>query len=123
MAEKKKIFLVEDDGFMIKILADKIRRSGFEVETADDGEKGLKKLETYKPDLILLDLIMPRIDGYEMLHRLKESQWKDIPVIALSNLGQKEEIDHAMELGAKGFMVKANFTTSEIIEKINSILQ
>lgn len=123
MAQKKKILLVEDDSFMIKILADKIVRNGFEIKTADDGEECLKKLESYKPDLILLDLIMPRVDGYEVLHRLKESQWHDIPVIVLSNLGEKEEIDHALELGAKSFMVKANFTTSEIIEKMNSMLQ
>ena len=124
MADKKKILLVEDDSFMMKILAEKLSRGGFEIQTADDGEECLKKLETYKPDIILLDIIMPRIDGYEVLHRLKESSvWRDIPVIALSNLGQKEEIDHALELGAKAFMVKANFTTGEIIENINKFLQ
>lgn len=123
MADKKKILLVEDDSFMLKILAEKIARSGFEVQTAENGEECMKTLETYKPDLILLDIIMPRVDGYEVLHRLQESAWKDIPVIVLSNLGQKEEIEHALALGAKSFMVKANFTTAEIIQKINGILQ
>ena len=124
MVDKKKILLVEDDGFMMKILADKIGRSGFDIQIAENGEECLEKLETYAPDLILLDIIMPRLDSYEVLKRLSESStWRTIPVIVLSNLGQKEEIEHALKLGAKSFLVKANFTTAEIVATMNQYLK
>ncbi|MBI2610531.1 response regulator [Candidatus Kaiserbacteria bacterium] len=121
MADTKKIMLVEDDGFMLDILANKLTKSGFEVHVAQDGEACLNALDSFKPDLVLLDIIMPQIDGFEVLRRIKDSSvWRATPVIVLTNLGEQKEVQHAMDLGAKGYIVKANVTTKEIVEKINN---
>ena len=117
----KKILLVEDDFFLLDILSQRFKKSGFDVSVARDGEECLKVLESEKPDIILLDILMPKLDGFEVLRRMQGSPALSlIPVIVLSNLGQKEDIEKAKNLGAKDFIIKANFTTKEIIEKINS---
>lgn len=124
MDNRKKILLVEDDVFMLELLSDKLRKSGFEVHLATDGEECMKILKSLKPDLVLLDIVMPKLDGLEVLRRVKASpELSSMPIIVLSNLGQKEEIDRAMDLGAKDYIVKANFTTREIVEKLDSILK
>lgn len=123
MSEVKKILLVEDDVFMLDLLSDKLRKSGFDISVAVDGEECMKVLESLKPDLVLLDIVMPKMDGLDVLRRIKASQeLSTIPVIVLSNLGQKEEVDRAVDLGAKDYIIKANFTTKEIVEKLNRIL-
>jgi len=120
----KKILLVEDDVFMLELLSEKLRKSGFDVSVATNGEECLKILESLKPDLVLLDVVMPKLDGFDVLRRIKSSQdSSSVPVVILSNLGQKEEIERAMSLGAKDYIIKANFTTKEIVEKLNSILK
>lgn len=120
---KKSILLVEDDVFMLEILSEKLLKSGFEVNIAKDGEECMKILESLKPDIILLDILMPKMDGVEVLRKMKISpELSSIPVVVLSNLGQKEEIDIALGLGAKDYIIKANFTTKEIIEKIKNVL-
>lgn len=124
MDNKKKILLVEDDVFMLELLSDKLTKSGFEVSVAVDGEECLKTLQSLKPDLMLLDIVMPKLDGLDVLRRMKNSpEFSQIPVIVLSNLGQKEEVERAMELGAKDYIVKANFTAGEIVEKLNKVLK
>lgn len=120
----KKILIIEDDKFVRELISQKLVEEKFEVYEVEDGEEGLKKAETEKPDLILLDLILPEIDGFEVLSKLKEnSTLASIPVIILSNLGQKEDVDKGIKLGAVDYLIKAYFTPKEIIEKVRAALK
>ena len=120
----KAILIIEDDKFLRELFVRKLIKEGFKVSEAIDGEEGLKKIKEEKPDLVLLDLILPGIDGFEILSRLKEeSILSTIPVIILSNLGQREEIEKGLKLGAKDYLVKALFTPGEIIDKIKAYLK
>ncbi len=120
----KKILIVEDDKFLRELIARKLRNEGYEVLEAVDGEEGLKKIKEIKPDLILLDLILPGIDGFEVLAKKKEDpQIEKIPVMLLSNLGQREDVERGLRLGAVDYLVKANFTPQEIIEKVKNLLE
>lgn len=122
--EKKKIFVVEDDSFVMDIYRTKLIQEGFEVDTAENGMEALKKLEEIKPDLILLDIIMPYVDGLEVLKKVREKEkTKDVPVILLTNLSQKEEINQGLALGANDYLIKSHFTPSEVLEKINKYLK
>jgi len=119
-----KILIVEDDRFLRELIARKLKNEGYEVMEAVDGEEGLKKIKEEKPDLVLLDLILPGIDGFEVLTRVKEDPvTAQIPVIILSNLGQREEIERGLKLGAIDYLIKAHFTPGEIIEKIKNIVR
>lgn len=118
---KKKILIVEDEDFIAEMYKIKFESDGYEVELASDGIEGVKKAYNFMPDLILLDLMMPHKDGYQTLKELKEEEkTKNLKVFILSNLGQKEEIDKGMELGADGFFVKAHLTPTQLLEKVNS---
>lgn len=118
-----KILAVEDDNFLRDLLARKLGHENAEFITAVDGENALKILETETPSIILLDLILPGIDGFEVLKRIKENpKTKDIPVVILSNLGQESDIDKATKLGAADFLVKANFSIDEVIGKVKAII-
>ena len=120
----KKILIVEDDGFLRELISRKLVQEGFEIVEALDGEEGLKKTKEEKPDMVLLDLILPSVDGFEVLAQIKkDSALAAIPVIILSNLGQKTEVEKGLQLGAADYMVKANFTPTEIIAKIKHVLQ
>jgi len=120
----KKILIVEDDSFLRGLMSQKLTSNGFEILQATDGEEAIKKASTQELDLILLDLVLPNIDGFEVLSQLKEnSATSKIPVIILSNLGQKEDIDKGFKLGAADYLIKAHFTPNEIIEKIKTILK
>jgi DNA-binding response OmpR family regulator len=119
-----KILIVEDDRFLRELIARKLRNEGYEVLEAVDGEEGLKRIKEEKPDLVLLDLILPGIDGFEVLAKAKEDpDTAQIPVIILSNLGQREEVEKGLKLGAIDYLIKAHFTPGEIIEKIKNILR
>ncbi len=119
----KNILIIEDDKFLRELIVRKVVKEGFDVSEAIDGEEGLKKIKEEKPDMILLDIILPGIDGFEVLSRIKEDPALSyIPVIILSNLGQKEDIEKALKLGAIDYLIKAHFTPGEIIEKIKSNL-
>ncbi|MEA3344422.1 MAG: response regulator [Patescibacteria group bacterium] len=119
----KKILVIEDDKFLRKVISLKLDREGYEVSEAVDGEKGAKKIKEEKPDLILLDLILPGIDGFEVLSKIKtDSALSKIPIIILSNLGQKDDIEKGIKMGANDYLIKAHFTPDEIIEKIKLIL-
>ena len=121
----KKILLVEDDAFLSDIFSKKLRKEGFDVNLATDGIEVVKKIEEYFPSLVLLDIVLPSIDGFEVLKRIRSHENKviqNLPVIMLTNLGQEEDSKKALALGANEYLVKANFTTKEIIEKINSQL-
>lgn len=118
-----KLILVEDDPFLLSILADKMKGVGFDIETAEDGEDGLNKIKSGAFDLILLDMVLPKKDGFKILEELRnDEQLKKIPVIVLSNLYDKSNIDKAMLLGARDYIVKAYNTPEEIIFKIKSFL-
>lgn len=119
-----KILIVEDDKFLRELISQKLVKEQYDVSSAIDGEEGIKKIKEEKPDMVLLDLILPGIDGFEVLTKMKEdTSISNIPVIILSNLGQKEDIERGLKLGAKDYMIKAHFTPGEIIEKIKSILR
>ena len=95
-----------------------------EVSEAVDGEEGIKKIKEEKPDLILLDLILPGIDGFEVLSKKKEDPaLASIPVIILSNLGQKDDVEKGLKMGAVDYLIKAHFTPGEIIDKIKAVLK
>ncbi len=118
-----KILVVEDDKFLRELINRKLQSENFETVLAIDGEVALELVEKEKPDIILLDLILPGINGFEVLTKIKENdKVKEIPVIILSNLGQKDDIEKGMGLGANDYLVKAHFTPNEIIEKINQTL-
>lgn len=120
----KKILIVEDDKFLRELITQKLIKEDFEVSEAVDGEEGIRKIEEEKPDLILLDLILPSIDGFEVLSRMKkESTLASIPVIILSNLGQKDDVERGLKMGAVDYLIKAHFTPGEIIDKIKAALK
>lgn len=123
--EDKKIHLlvVEDDEFLVKMYESGLTKEGFDVTTAGNGEEGLQKAGEIKPDLILLDLIMPKMDGFTCLEKLKEDNAiKRIPVVILSNLGQDSDIKRGMEMGAEGYLIKTDFTVKQVGEKVRKIL-
>jgi len=112
----KEILYIEDEPFFGKVIAKKLSESGFVVDIAIDGEEGLAATEKKKYDLILLDLILPKIGGFEVLEKLKaDPERKDIPVVILSNLGSKEDKERAEALDARSFHIKVNTTPSEIL--------
>ncbi len=120
----KKILIVEDDRFLRELIVKKLANEGYEVIEAMDGEQGIQKTKETKPDLMLLDLILPGIDGFEVLARKKDDATiASIPVIVLSNLGQKEDVEKGLGLGAVDYLIKAHFTPGEIIEKVRNILK
>lgn len=117
------ILIVEDDKFLRELFVRKLFSEGFEVDSAIDSDEAFDVLSKKKPDVIFLDLILPGMDGFEILARIKKDDTiKNIPVLVISNLGQKEDIDKAMQLGATDFLVKANFTLDEIIARVLQIL-
>lgn len=120
---EKKIILVEDDPFLRNLMLIKLQKEGFNVTEAFDGEDGLKKANELKPSLILLDLILPGINGFEVLQQLKSNPGTSaIPVIILSNLGSRTDVEKGLKLGAYDFMIKAHFTPEEIVEKVKNAL-
>jgi len=119
-----KILIVEDDKFLRELIKRKVTSEGFEAIDAVDGEKGLQSARSYKPDLILLDLMLPGIDGFEVLKKIKQDESiSSTPVIILSNLGQRDDIEKGLKIGAADYLVKAHFTPNEIIEKIREVLK
>ncbi|MDP2930741.1 MAG: response regulator [bacterium] len=118
-----KILIVEDDRFLRELIGKKLDVEGYQVCEAIDGEQGVRAAKSEKPDLVLLDLILPGIDGFEVLSRIKQDiETKQIPVIILSNLGQKEDIEKGFNLGAADYLIKAHFTPKEVAEKVITIL-
>ncbi|HEX9721679.1 MAG TPA: response regulator [Candidatus Paceibacterota bacterium] len=118
-----KILLIEDDKFLRELIIQKLGKEGFNVVEAAEGETGVTKMEEEKPDLVLLDLILPGIDGFEVLRRVKaNTAVSSVPVIILSNLGQRDDVEKGIELGAVDYLIKAHFTPGEIVEKIKAVL-
>lgn len=124
--EKKIIMIVEDDSFVMDIYQTKLSQSGFEVMSAANGMEALKLLEGGNkiPDLILLDILMPYVGGIEVLKKIKtDDRFKKIPIILLTNLSQKDDIDLGINLGADDYLIKSHFTPSEVLEKIRTQLK
>lgn len=120
---KAHVLLVEDDVFLSGIYQKKFDMEGFKISTADNGEKGLADAKKKKPDIILLDVLLPKMDGFTVLKNLKEDPiTKDIPVILLTNLGQKDDVEKGLEAGAVDYMIKAHFKPSEIVNKVCKVL-
>ncbi len=115
---------MEDDNFLRKICKTKLKREGFDVSSAVNGKEALEKIMTEDPQIVLLDIILPTMDGFEVLKRVKENSSKSsIPIIMLTNLGQESEIEKGFELGAEDYIIKAHLTVGEIIEKVKEILK
>ncbi|MFH1233032.1 MAG: response regulator [Patescibacteria group bacterium] len=120
-----KILFVEDDAFLRDICCKKFKKEGFNVLIAVDGEEAIKMVDNFEPDIVLLDIMLPSIDGFEVLKQFrshKNKVIKDVPVIMLSNLGQEGDIKKALALGASDYLIKAHFTTEEIVKKIKTRL-
>lgn len=118
------VLLVEDDVFLSGIYQKKFEMEGFKVSTADNGEAGLQAAKKKKPDIILLDVLLPKLDGFAVLEKLKKDpEVKGIPVILLTNLGQKDDVEKGLEQGAADYLIKAHFKPSEVVDKINKILK
>ena len=119
----KKILLIEDDELLREIIEKKLVEEGYQVVSAINGIDGLKAVGEQKPDLVLLDIILPGMNGFDVLTKIKKDpSLKKIPVVILSNLWQQEDVNKGMELGATDYLVKINFASKEILDKIKSIL-
>lgn len=118
-----RILLIEDDVFFQRFYSLKLRESGFTVDTAADGSQGLALMQKEKPDLILLDIIMPKTDGFTVLARKATlPELKDVPVIVFSTLGQEEDMQRALQLGAKAYINKSFFDFGALLKKIQEVI-
>ncbi len=120
----KKILLIEDDDMLRELITKKLTEGGYRVTQSIDGTNGLAAVSREKPDLVLLDIILPKMNGFEVLEKIKQDPaLSNVPVIMLSNLSQEENMEKALRLGASDYFVKINFTSDEVLEKIKNILQ
>jgi len=120
----KKILLAEDDPFLIDIYTNKLKSTGFEVEVAEAGGKVLRKLKEKKFDLLLLDIVLPEMSGWEILEKLRENEnLKDLKIVIISNLGQRSEVERGLKLGVTKYLIKAHYTPGEVVEEIRKILE
>lgn len=119
-----KVLIIEDDKFLRELMSSKLGSEGFDIVEAVDGESGVKKMKEEKPEITLLDLILPGIDGFEALAKMKEDPiTAPIPVVILSNLGERDDVERGLKLGATDYLVKAHFTPNEIIKKVREVLK
>ena len=120
----KKILIIEDDTFLQGLEVNKLTKNNFEVVTASTGEDGMEKIKDPTISLVLLDLVLPNFDGFQILEKIRETKnVQQLPVIVFSNLSEDAEIEKGRKLGVNEFMVKSNFSLDELIEKINTILK
>ena len=119
-----KILIVEDDNILSKAVDTALKENNYETLVAFDGEDALGKVKTFKPDLILLDLVMPKKSGEEVLGELKSNvDTKDIPVLVSTVKFDNESVSHCLELGARGYFIKAHYTLEEIVNQIKKVLE
>lgn len=117
-----KILLIDDDPFILEMYVLKLSAEKFEVKTASNAKDGLEQIQKYKPDIVLLDVVMPNMDGFDVLQKLQNNRPNAMKIILLTNLGQKEDIERGMKLGADAYIIKAHFTPTEVVEKIKQLL-
>lgn len=124
MEENKiKILIVDDDVFLLDMYSLKFKEAGFQVEVAENGEAAIKKIKEINPGVILLDVVMPKMDGLETLRQIKKDKIAEgAKIIVLTNLGQKEDIEKGLKLGADDYIVKAHFTPTEVLNKVKALL-
>ncbi|MSU54750.1 MAG: response regulator [Candidatus Staskawiczbacteria bacterium] len=120
----KKILLIEDEDMLRELITKRLTIGGYEIIQSTDGISGLKAAQEQRPDLVLLDIVLPGIDGFEVLEKIKnDASLSRMPVVMLSNLSQKNDIEKALKLGAVDYFIKINFTSEEVLEKIKNILK
>ena len=124
MANITKILLIEDDSFISGMYQTKLTSLGYEIELKEDGQAAWDRLQQDPlPDLVLLDIVLPKKDGFEILEGLRaDKRTKELPVILLTNLGQKPDVERGIKLGADDYIIKAHYTPSEVVEKIKKVL-
>ena len=121
--KKTKVLIIDDDPYISEMYLLKFKEAGFDVETGVDGKEAIEKTTSWVPDVLLLDIVMPVYDGFDVLRRLGETGiLSKVKVVLLTNLGQREDIERGMKLGAVEYIVKAHFTPSEVVEKVNQLL-
>lgn len=121
--ENKRILIIEDDLTLRNVLSEFLETEGFSVGVASDGEEGLTMIKEFNPDIVLLDIILPKKNGFEVLKEVRNSEEKlSIPFVLLTNLGSLDDIEKALELGATTYLVKGDYQVKEIVEKIKEIL-
>ena len=124
MADIKNIFIVEDDRFLSSLMKARLEKEGFVVTQLFDGEEAVEQLKTSKPDLILLDLIMPKVSGFEVLEQISiDPQTNTIPIIVLTNLAQGNDVDKAKQYGAKEYFVKVRTSVNDIVERVRNLVR
>lgn len=115
----KKILLIEDEELIITLLQRKLEKEGYQVSVGRDGVEGMEKMKEDKPDLVLLDIVMPRMGGFEVMQEMRgEKGLKDIPIIIISNSGQPVELDRAKMMGARDWLIKTEFDPKEVLTKV-----
>lgn len=123
-SSENKILIVDDDPFIAEMYAIKFKESGFEVEIATDGKVGIEKVKELNPGIVLLDVVMPVMDGFDVLKELgKEKLLEKTRVILLTNLGEKQDVERGMSLGATDYVIKAHFTPTEVVNKVKNVLE
>jgi len=123
MDNKTKVLIIEDDMFLLNMYAQKFTLEGYRVFAAEEGKKGLKLALKENPNIILLDIILPGMNGFEVLNELKaKDATKDVPVILLTNLSQRDDINKGLSLGAVDYLIKAHFMPSEVVDKVKNVL-
>lgn len=123
MNDKKKILIIEDERLLLNAIKRKLEGSGFEVIEAHDGAEGFGVAKEKKPDLILLDIVLPIMDGVTLLERLREDEWgKDVPIIILSNLSDASTISESKKKGVNDYLVKTDWKIDEVVEKVKEAL-
>jgi len=120
----KKILFIEDESALQKTFSDLLSKAGYKMISALDGESGLRLAQEEQPDLILLDLILPRMHGFDVLENLKQNtEVKHIPIVVLTNLGEIKDVEKALSLGATTYLVKTDYKLEEVLERIKKILE
>ena len=123
MSETKKILIIEDDRYISKMYQLKLSLEGYEVQVGENGRQGVDKVKEFMPDIILCDILMPELDGFEVIKIVKSDEaTKSIPILIMSNLGQEDHIQKGMSLGAIGYIVKSQYTPSKVVETIKQVL-
>ena len=124
MTTKKKILIIEDDAFLSKLLARQLETSGFETVLAATGQEALSAASAQPADMVLLDIMLPDVDGFDLLKQIKtDSKSKAAPVIIISNLGQAEDITQGKKLGAVDYIVKSDLSLDELVKKVRQYLK
>jgi DNA-binding response OmpR family regulator len=122
--KKTTILIIEDDDFLLEMYKSKLELEGYNVLMAQDGENGYEMIRKNNPDVVLLDAVLPKMNGFKVLEKIKQSKmFKHVPIILLTNLSQKEDVKKGLDLGAEDYLIKAHYMPSEVIEKIKKVLK